>query len=291
MRIFTFLLSAATLHVVLLALTFDNAGQHAAEHQVGVALVQRQWEQPVANAGQESRNPAPGISEEEAPVEKKEHQQPDTDPEKLDETSFQEHVVDAEVPPPDVDVNQPVVIEDRTAQKPDVIEQSPEFARKVTQISSSPSGQQTDGTRVNHEMLSLEVSGPQTQNQTNDSLITSVQTAVAGTQPETTSQAPRQAVQEQAQPHYGYNPAPAYPSIARRRGWEGTVEFNVRVLASGQVDEVQLTSSSGYRSLDNAARRAILTWRFNPATKNDRSVESWVVIPVQFVLDDRVRSR
>jgi protein TonB len=92
-------------------------------------------------------------------------------------------------------------------------------------------------------------------------------------------------VSQQARPRYGHHPPPPYPQIARRRGWQGTVEYEVQVLRSGAVGDLQLRTSSGHKSLDEAARRAIIRWRFTPATVDGNAVESWVVIPVSFVLD------
>ena len=291
MRIFTFLLSAATLHAVLLVLSFENAGQNVDEHLVGVALVQRQWDQPAANAGLEPREPASRASQEEFPVKKTENQQADKKTEKLEETSAQEQVAEEGAPPATVDVSPPVAVEDEAVQKPDVIEPPLEVAEEETQIGSLPSVQQVDEPTAKPEMGSKEAVNSQTQNQPNEPWIKSEHAAVDAAQSDSTNQAALQPVQQQAQPRYGYNPAPAYPRVAHRRGWEGIAELNVKVLSNGRVGEVQLKNSSGYRSLDNAARRAILTWRFNPAIRYGREVESWVVVPVHFVLDGRSAAR
>ncbi len=92
-------------------------------------------------------------------------------------------------------------------------------------------------------------------------------------------------IEQKAQPRYGYHPPPSYPRLARQRGWQGTVEYEVKVLPDGVVGELVLKTSSGYKSLDDAARNAIAKWRFNPATRSGTPVESWVVIPVSFILD------
>lgn len=90
--------------------------------------------------------------------------------------------------------------------------------------------------------------------------------------------------EQKAQPRYGYQPPPSYPRLARQRGWQGIVEYEVKVLSSGAVGELVLKTSSGYKNLDDAARRAIAKWRFNPATRSGVPVESWVVVPVSFIL-------
>jgi protein TonB len=55
---------------------------------------------------------------------------------------------------------------------------------------------------------------------------------------------------------YGTNPPPPYPSTARRRGWEGEVLLLVDVTAQGEVCNVTVSRSSGYRILDRAALNA-----------------------------------
>jgi TonB family protein len=50
-----------------------------------------------------------------------------------------------------------------------------------------------------------------------------------------------------------YCPEPYYPLIARARGWQGTVEVALSVLADGSVNGARLGRSSGYPALDEAA--------------------------------------
>jgi len=50
-----------------------------------------------------------------------------------------------------------------------------------------------------------------------------------------------------------YCPEPRYPLVARARGWQGTVEVALSVLADGSVDGASLGRSSGYPALDDAA--------------------------------------
>ena len=88
-----------------------------------------------------------------------------------------------------------------------------------------------------------------------------------------------------ALPCYDLNPKPIYPEVARRRGWEGTVLFEVLVLESGRVGDLEMVQSSGYRSLDRAARKAIRGWVFKAAMSYGLAVDSRVVVPVDFVLE------
>jgi protein TonB len=82
------------------------------------------------------------------------------------------------------------------------------------------------------------------------------------------------------------NAAPEYPALARRRGWEGTVVLRVRVDKNGHPADVEVSESSGYRMLDDAAQRAVRQWRFQPARSGAVSFASTVNIPVRFQLVD-----
>jgi len=61
-----------------------------------------------------------------------------------------------------------------------------------------------------------------------------------------------------------YCPQPHYPLIARARGWQGTVEVLLSVLADGSVNAATLWRSSGYSVLDQAAIAAARHSRFSP---------------------------
>ncbi|WP_175498284.1 energy transducer TonB [Desulfuromusa kysingii] len=89
-----------------------------------------------------------------------------------------------------------------------------------------------------------------------------------------------------ALPHYEDNPPPRYPDVAKLRGWEGTVVFKATILENGRVERLKIMTSSGYRSLDSAARKAISRWTFTPATTFGVAVESVVEIPISFSLKD-----
>lgn len=61
----------------------------------------------------------------------------------------------------------------------------------------------------------------------------------------------------------GHNPPPVYPALARKRGWAGLVTLVVEVGADGTVTDVQVALGSGHAVLDDAARQAVLGWRFS----------------------------
>ncbi len=89
-----------------------------------------------------------------------------------------------------------------------------------------------------------------------------------------------------ALPRYDVNPPPSYPEVAKRRGWEGKVVFEALILKSGRVGSLDVVASSGYKSLDQTARKAIYRWKFKPATSFGISIDSQVEIPVNFSLKD-----
>jgi len=84
---------------------------------------------------------------------------------------------------------------------------------------------------------------------------------------------------------YLKNPAPEYPSLAQRRGWEGTVLLRVHVLANGKPSDIQIQRSSGRDVLDESAVRAVKRWSFVPAKRGDEAIAGWVSVPLEFRLN------
>ncbi len=92
-------------------------------------------------------------------------------------------------------------------------------------------------------------------------------------------------VTTQAIPLYYKNPKPAYPTLARKRNWQGTVILSIMVLKNGAVGEVTIHKSSGHQMLDNSALRTVKYWRFVPGMKNGKPVSMMVQVPIHFKLD------
>ena len=88
-----------------------------------------------------------------------------------------------------------------------------------------------------------------------------------------------------ARPIPGRNPPPQYPPQARRLNQQGQVLLRARVDAQGQVQQVEIVSSSGFPALDRAAQEAVQGWQFSPALRNNTPIESWVTVPIQFTLN------
>lgn len=84
---------------------------------------------------------------------------------------------------------------------------------------------------------------------------------------------------------YLRNPAPEYPALAQRRGWEGRVLLRVHVRADGRPGEIQVQASSGRDLLDQAALKTVQKWTFVPAKQGDVSLAGWVSVPIDFKLN------
>lgn len=82
------------------------------------------------------------------------------------------------------------------------------------------------------------------------------------------------------------NPAPRYPYTARVRGWQGLVILDVSVRADGSVADIEIRESSGRKSLDGAAKKAVRTWMFKPARERGRPVPGSALVPIRFSLTD-----
>lgn len=79
-----------------------------------------------------------------------------------------------------------------------------------------------------------------------------------------------------------------YPSVARRRGWQGRVRVGLHVEADGDLTRIRLVESSGHVLLDKAAVKNVTELRNVPA------VTQWldgsdmdVILPVRYQLHNR----
>lgn len=86
---------------------------------------------------------------------------------------------------------------------------------------------------------------------------------------------------------YLHNPQPTYPDDVNT---SGSLILRVHVTAKGTVDNVDFERRSGSPSLDNAAKTAVLLWRFTPAMQGDTAVATWVRVPIDFKLKKKNRT-
>lgn len=89
-------------------------------------------------------------------------------------------------------------------------------------------------------------------------------------------------------PDYLNNPHPSYPDESRTQHEQGRVMLRVHIGTDGRTTEVVLKQSSGFARLDASAMAAVRAWRFLPARQGETPVASWVVIPIDFKLENTV---
>ncbi len=78
------------------------------------------------------------------------------------------------------------------------------------------------------------------------------------------------------------NVAPVYPVEASRRRERGTVVLEITVGPDGAVRRVEVTQSSGFPALDDAARERIATWHFRPAMRDGEPVGDIIPFEIHF---------
>jgi protein TonB len=91
-------------------------------------------------------------------------------------------------------------------------------------------------------------------------------------------------VEDRTPPDFFGNRPPAYPAAAVARSLEGTVLLRLHIAATGQVQRVEVVTSSGYDILDRAAVEAVSTWRGRPAQQAGMPLASVELLPVRFRL-------
>lgn len=81
------------------------------------------------------------------------------------------------------------------------------------------------------------------------------------------------------------NKEPVYPPEAVRRAEQGAVMLLIHVSPEGLASGVDVLKSSGYRSLDRAAREAVTAWHFLPAVKDGEPIAFDMALRVNFQLE------
>ena len=80
------------------------------------------------------------------------------------------------------------------------------------------------------------------------------------------------------------NPPTVYPITALKAGIGGIVKLRVQVFANGLPGQIQIEQSSGYSMLDESAAKQVINWRFIPARRGGLAIDSWVIVPVKFLI-------
>lgn len=77
---------------------------------------------------------------------------------------------------------------------------------------------------------------------------------------------------------------PEYPIEARKRGEEGDVVFEITVAEDGTVKAAKIIESCGFRELEAAAMKAVMSAKFTPAKSGRKAVESTARLTLNFKL-------
>lgn len=75
---------------------------------------------------------------------------------------------------------------------------------------------------------------------------------------------------------------PKYPTNIFRKNVSGTVLLKVLIDSTGSPKDITIEKSSGTKSLDRAARKAVSEWKFSPKIVNGIAVPSDLLIPIEF---------
>ncbi len=84
---------------------------------------------------------------------------------------------------------------------------------------------------------------------------------------------------------YLQNPRPVYPSISKRLGEQGQVIHSVLIGNDGHPVSARLVKSSGFDRLDQAAYKAVMSWRYTPGKRNGVPTEMSYNAPINWVLE------
>ena len=76
----------------------------------------------------------------------------------------------------------------------------------------------------------------------------------------------------------------AYPEDARKDRIEGPMVMQAVVDQEGQIESMEVKKSLG-PTFDEAAKRALATWRFEPATLHGQAVKVYYHLTINFRLD------
>ena len=84
---------------------------------------------------------------------------------------------------------------------------------------------------------------------------------------------------------YLQNPRPVYPPLSKRLGEQGQVIHSVLIGADGSPVSATLVKSSGFDRLDQAAYKAVMSWRYKPGKRNGVPAAMAYNAPINWVLE------
>jgi TonB family protein len=80
-----------------------------------------------------------------------------------------------------------------------------------------------------------------------------------------------------------YTPDPVYPEEARKKKIHGTVVLPLTIGTDGRPHDIKIEKPLGY-GLDEKALEAVRQWRFQPALKDGKPVETQTSVSLEFKL-------
>lgn len=96
---------------------------------------------------------------------------------------------------------------------------------------------------------------------------------------------PDEFIPTEKQPVPIHTPAPEYPEMLRNAGITGTVVVQFLVKKNGDIGEVKvLKATPPNLGFEEAAIKAVKTWKMKPAISNGQPVAIWVTQPIRFKL-------
>ena len=84
---------------------------------------------------------------------------------------------------------------------------------------------------------------------------------------------------------YLQNPRPPYPAISRRLNEQGKTTVRVLIGTDGQPQRAEISKSSGFARLDDAAMATVMRWRFVPGKRGGVAEAMWFNVPINWVLE------
>ncbi len=83
---------------------------------------------------------------------------------------------------------------------------------------------------------------------------------------------------------YLHNPKPTYPLLSQKLREQGKVQVRVLIGTDGLALKAEISQSSGFPRLDQAALNTALKWRYRPGRRGGVPEAMWFIVPFEFAL-------
>jgi protein TonB len=81
------------------------------------------------------------------------------------------------------------------------------------------------------------------------------------------------------------NPQPIYPESAKRRQQQGAVTVTVAINKQGEVSQLSVFHSSGFKVLDQNILQTVARWRFKAALQNGLPADDLITLSFDFYIN------